>query len=153
MNNRKFLISVIGGHKCSDEVAGIAEKIGEAIAESGAVLVTGGLEGVMLHASKGAKKKNGLTVGIIPGENKKDANKYVDIIITTGMGYSRNTLVAQTSDLIVALSGEYGTLSEIAFALNAKKQVYSYGSWDIKGAHRIDSIDELKKAISLHMNR
>ena len=141
---KKFLVSVIGGHDCDDRTAKLAEEIGEIIAEEGAVLITGGLAGIMEAASRGAKSKGGLVLGIIPGEDKGDANDYVDIPITTGMGYSRNILVAGTADIIVALPGKYGTLSEIALALNAKKQVLGFGTWDIPGVEKLKTPEELR---------
>jgi len=144
MADRKILVSVIGGHKAGIDALKAAERIGEIIAEEKCVLVCGGLTGIMEAACKGAKNKNGLTVGIIPGEDKKDANQYVDIAIATGMGFSRNTLVAATADIVVALPGEYGTLSEIGFALNAKKPVYGFDTWDIKGVKKLKSYEALK---------
>jgi uncharacterized protein (TIGR00725 family) len=147
MSKRKFLVSVIGGHKCSDLDAELAERIGAILAEQGAVLVCGGLVGIMEAACRGAKKAGGMTVGIIPGENKSDANEFVDIVITTGMGYSRNAMVAGTADIVIALPGEYGTLSEIGFALNAKKEVYGFNTWDIKGVKKLESPEELKEII------
>jgi len=144
MNKHKKLVSVIGGHKCDEKTAKLAESIGKIIAESGAVLVCGGLGGIMEAACRGAKSSGGLTVGIIPGEDKKEANDHVDVVITTGMGYSRNTIVAGTPDIIVALPGEYGTLSEIGFALNAKKEVYGFGAWDIPGIKELKDVNELK---------
>lgn len=149
---RKFLISVIGGHACDEKTAETAEQIGQIIASEGAVLVCGGLGGIMEAACKGAKKKGGITVGIIPGENKNDANKFVDIVIATGMGYSRNTLVVGAADLLVAFPGEYGTLSEIAFALIAKKKVYGLGTWDIKGVIKLKSIDDFRKILKETLN-
>ncbi len=133
MSKKKFLVSVIGGHECDRENAELAEKVGEIIAQEGAVLVCGGREGIMAAACKGAKKANGLTVGIIPGEKKEDANEFVDVVITSGLGYSRNAMVAGTSDLVVAFPGKYGTLSEIAIGLKLGKPVFTIGSWDIKG--------------------
>lgn len=145
---KRFLVSVIGGHDCDDKIARMAERVGEIIAEANAVLVCGGLTGIMEAACKGAKVKGGLTVGIIPGENKEDANKFVDIVIPTGMGYSRNTIVAGSGDLIVALPGRYGTLSEIGFALNARKPVYGLGAWDIEGIKKLKSPEDLKTILS-----
>jgi uncharacterized protein (TIGR00725 family) len=141
---RRFMVSVIGGHECDEKTAKLAEDIGALVAESGAVLVCGGLAGIMEAACRGAKKSNGLTVGIIPGEDKEAANEHVDIVIATGMGYSRNTLVAGTADMVVALPGKYGTLSEIGFALNAKIPVYGFGTWDIKGVEPLESIEDLR---------
>jgi len=151
MNSRKFLVSVIGGHKCDESVAAMAEKVGGIIAREGAALVTGGLGGIMEAACRGARKEGGLTVGIIPGENTEDANDFVDIVIPTGMGYSRNALVAGSADMIVALPGEYGTLSEIAFALNAGKPVYGFGTWDISGVEKLESPEEFEKILQKHL--
>jgi len=151
MENQKFLVSVIGGHKCDAKVAGLAGQVGETIAREGAVLVCGGLGGIMEAACRGAKKAGGLTMGIIPGEDKDSANQFVDIVIPTGMGYSRNTLVAGAGDIIVALPGEYGTLSEISFGLIAKKKVYGFDTWDIKGVTQLKSVDELRDVLRQEM--
>jgi uncharacterized protein (TIGR00725 family) len=145
--NRKFLVSVVGGHKCDEAVGELAEKIGEIIAGSGAVLVCGGLGGIMERAAIGAKKNGGLTIGIIPGNKKDNANEYVDIVIPSDMGYSRNTLVAGTGDMVIALPGEYGTLSEISFALIDKKPVYGFGTWDIPGVRQLSEVEELGKIL------
>ncbi|NQT23599.1 MAG: TIGR00725 family protein [Candidatus Omnitrophica bacterium] len=147
MSNRKILVSVIGGHKADADALKAAERTGEIIAEEKCVLVCGGLTGIMEAVCKGAKNKKGLTVGIIPGEDKRDANQYVDVAIATGMGFSRNTLVAGTADIVVALPGEYGTLSEIGFALNAKKPVYGFDTWDIKGVRKLKSYEELRDVL------
>lgn len=147
----KFMVAVIGGHDCEREHASLAEKVGGIIAGEGAVLVTGGLGGIMEAASRGASEAGGVTVGIIPGENKRDANDFVDIVIPTGMGYSRNTLVAASADMLVALPGKYGTLSEIAFALNAKKPVYGLKTWDIAGVIKLSSPEDLRGEIKARM--
>ena len=144
---RKITISVIGGSACSEEVEHIAHKIGKIVAKVGAILVCGGLEGIMKAVCKGAKSENGLTIGIIPSYDKKDANEYCDIVIPTGLNDARNVLVVQSGDIIVALPGEYGTLSEIAFALRFKKPVVSLGSWDIPGVMQVKTIEEAEKKI------
>jgi hypothetical protein len=131
----KKTISVIGGHKADEKVLALAGDIGRIIAEKGFVLVCGGLSGIMEASCKGAKSAGGLTVGIIPGERKEAANPYVDIVIPTGMGYSRNTLVACSSDI--------GTLSEIGFALIAKKKVYGFNTWEIPGVRMLSTVEEL----------
>ncbi|MFH1553107.1 MAG: TIGR00725 family protein [Candidatus Omnitrophota bacterium] len=151
MMGRRLLVAVIGGHECDSRVEALAEEIGGIIARAGAVLVCGGLGGIMEAASRGAKSSDGYTVGIIPGEDKSSANKFIDIVITTGMGYSRNVIVAGTADLVVALPGEYGTLSEIGIALNAKKPVYGFGTWDLPGVEKLASPEELKKILREHM--
>lgn len=147
MGKRKILVSVIGGSECDEDTALKAEEVGGIIASSGAVLVSGGLGGVMEAASRGAKKAGGLVLGIIPGEEKNDANSFVDIVIPTGMGYSRNALVAGAADVVVAFSGKYGTLSEIGFALNAKKEIYGIGTWDIPGIKKLGKLEDLEGII------
>ena len=150
MGKPRLLVAVIGGHKCDASTGALAESIGAVVARSGAVLVCGGLGGVMEAACRGAKKENGVTVGIIPGERKEDANEFVDIAISTGMGYSRNMLVAGAADIVVALPGEYGTLTEIGAALNAGKSVYGFGAWDIPGIKKLAAPGELAAAIRQH---
>jgi len=151
MVRQKLLIAVIGGHSCNKKTARVAEELGKQIAELGAILVCGGLSGVMEAAAKGAKKAGGITVGILPTDDKKDANPYIDIPIATGLGYTRNTLVTTAADIVIALSGKYGTLSEIGFALNAKKPVLGIGAWDVKGLIRArapeDAIKKVKQLI------
>jgi uncharacterized protein (TIGR00725 family) len=151
MSSKKFLVSVIGGHECDKTISKLAEEIGSLVAAEKAVVVCGGLGGIMEAACRGARSAGGLTVGIIPGEDKRDANEFVDVVISTGIGYSRNTLVVGTADVVVALPGEYGTLSEIGAALNAKKPVYGFGTWDIPGIKKLGSPDELKEILRKHM--
>ncbi len=136
------IIGVIGGHACTKEVDQIAHNLGKNLAKVGYKIVCGGLGGVMKAVCQGAKEEDGVTIGIIPSYNKKDANKYVDIVIPTGLGYARNVLVVQTADIIIALPGEYGTLSEIAYALQFKKSVISLGGWDIPGVIKVKSVEE-----------
>ena len=121
------MISVIGGSDSDQTVISIAEKLGEEIAKRGAVLVCGGRGGVMEAACKGAKRFDGLTVGIIPSLDKEDANQYIDISIPTGLGFARNFLVAQTGDAIIAIAGSAGTLSEMAIAWFSNKPVIAFG--------------------------
>lgn len=147
MGKRKILVSVIGGSECDKDTAYMAEEVGNIIGSSGAVLLSGGLGGVMEAASRGAKKSGGLVLGIIPGEEKSDANSFVDIVIPTGMGYSRNALVAGAADIVVAFPGKYGTLSEIGFALNAKKEVYGLETWEIPGIKKLGKLEDLKGII------
>ena len=126
------MISVIGGSDSSDEIRIMAEKLGEEIAKRGAVLVNGGKGGVMEAACKGAKRFDGLTVGIIPSLEKNHANEYVDIVIPTGLGFARNFLVAQTGDAIIAIDGAAGTLSEMAIGWFSDKPIVALtesGGW------------------------
>ena len=124
-------IGVIGNSVCSEEVIKIAEEVGREIAERKGVLVCGGLTGVMEAVARGAKAAGGLTVGIIPGNRASDANPYIDIPIVTGLGYARNVLVVQSSEVVIAIHGKYGTLSEIAYALQFGIPVVGLQTWDV----------------------
>ncbi len=125
-------IGVIGSGICSEKIAEIAADVGRRIAAGGAILICGGMGGVMEAAARGAKEEGGLTIGILPGLDKKSANKYIDFLIVTGMGEGRNVIVARSSDAIIAIAGGSGTLSEIAFALNASIPVIGLNTWDLK---------------------
>jgi uncharacterized protein (TIGR00725 family) len=131
MVKNKTYIGVIGAGDCSEDVYKLAEQVGERIAKAGAVLVCGGLGGVMEAASKGAKKEGGTTIGILPGIDKNQANSYIDFPIVTGLGEGRNLLVIRNSDVVIALPGKYGTLSEIGFCLALGKPVIGLFTWDI----------------------
>ena len=122
---------MVGGSTVSTEVYQTAREVGRSVAEAGALLITGGLGGVMEAASQGAKEKGGMVIGILPGFSRQDANPYVDIPIVTGLGDGRNMLIVQTAQAIIALPGKYGTLSEIALALKIGRPVVSLGSWEI----------------------
>jgi hypothetical protein len=130
-------IAVIGGHSCSADIARIAEEVGKGIAELGATLVCGGLSGVMEASCRGVKSAGGKTIGILPGHNKAEANRYVDIPIATGLGYMRNNLVVKNADIVIAIDGKEGTLSEIAFALQMKKPILGIQTWDIPGIMKV----------------
>ena len=127
------VIAIIGGRKTGKLLLKEAEEVGRLLAERGAILMSGGLNGVMEAASKGAKAAGGLTVGILPQEHKEEANKYIDVPVATGLGIGRNIIIARTADALIAVVGEYGTLSEIAFALQMEKPVIGIRSWEIKG--------------------
>jgi uncharacterized protein (TIGR00725 family) len=143
----KKLIAVIGGRRTDKSLLKEAEEVGRLIAKKGATLVCGGLGGVMEAASRGAKREGGQTVGILPHDHSKDANQYVDIPIATGLGIGRNVIIARTSDALIAVGGEYGTLSEIAFALQMNKPVIGIKTWDIKGVilaeNAIDAVNKV----------
>jgi uncharacterized protein (TIGR00725 family) len=126
-----FLIGVIGSSVDEEELNGLAYEVGRHIAERGGVLVCGGLGGVMANACRGAKDAGGLTVGVIPGEDKGDANPCVDITIVTGIGKARNMIIARSADAVIAVGGRYGTLSEIAYALHFGKKVFALKSWPV----------------------
>jgi uncharacterized protein (TIGR00725 family) len=124
-------IAVIGGSEAEEATLAIAEKIGGALASAGAVTVTGGLGGVMAATCRGAKAAGGLTVGILPGSDPAAANEWVDVIIPTGLGEARNALVVRAATAVIAVGGEYGTLSEIALALRARIPVIGVGTWSL----------------------
>lgn len=105
-----------------------AEEVGRLIAEAGAVVVSGGLSGVMEAVSRGAKERGGLTIGVLPGFDKRDANKYVDIAFTTGMGFMRNTLNVRVADAVIMISGGIGTLNELTVAYEDKPTVILEGT-------------------------
>ncbi|MFH1245246.1 MAG: TIGR00725 family protein [Candidatus Omnitrophota bacterium] len=144
-------ISVIGGHKCSPRTAKVAEEVGQEIARLGATLVCGGLSGVMEAACQGVKSAGGRTIGILPGHNKNEANRYVDIPIVTGLGYMRNSLVVENGDVVIAIDGKEGTLSEIAFALQMGKPILGIDTWDIQGIIKVknaqEAINWIKKSV------
>ena len=124
-------MAVIGSASCSPEVAELAEGVGRQIARSGAVLVCGGRGGVMEAACRGAKAEGGTTVGVLPGTDRQEANAYVDIPIVTGLGEARNAIVVRTADAVIAVSGGYGTLSEIGLALKMGRPVVGLGTWEL----------------------
>ena len=131
MQKEKIFIGVIGAGDCSEDVYKLAEEVGERIAKAGAVLVCGGLGGAMEAASQGAKKEGGTTVGILPGIDKGQANPYIDFPIVTGLGEGRNLLVIRNSEVVIALPGKYGTLSEIGFCLALGKPIIGLSTWDV----------------------
>ena len=135
-------VSVIGGEQCSEEIYNMAIEVGRRIAKLGAVLVTGGRKGVMEAASKGAKMENGVTIGILPSVDRQEGNEYLDYKIVTGLGYARNVLVVLNGDIVIAIDGHYGTLSEIAFALEYGKPVLGLRSWNV-GIKNFNNVDEL----------
>ncbi len=136
-----MFIAVIGGSECSEEVARLAEAVGQELARRGAVVVCGGLGGVMEAACRGAKAEGGTTVGILPGHSRADANPYVDIPIVTGIGYARNTIVVRSAEAVIAIDGGFGTLSEIAHALQEGIPVIGLHTWSLsQGGTPDDSI-------------
>ena len=124
-------VGVIGASVCDEATAAAAEAVGRLLAESGAVLICGGRGGVMEAACRGAQAAGGFTVGILPGTDPAAANPYVDLPIVTGLGEARNVVVVRTSQALVAVGGEYGTLSEIAFALKLGRPVVGIHTWQL----------------------
>ncbi len=124
-------IAVIGGSEASLGVLADAEAVGHGLASAGVTLVCGGLGGVMAAACRGAKSAGGRTVGILPGTDPSTANEWVDVVITSGLGEARNALVVTSSAAVIAVDGEYGTLSEIALALRSGTPVVGLRTWTL----------------------
>lgn len=151
-----MFIGVIGGGKCSHETAQLAEEVGRELAIHGATLICGGLGGVMEAACRGAHHAEGRTIGILPGNSPSDANPYVQIAIVTGMGEMRNVIIIKSVDAVIAINGEFGTLSEIGHALARGIPVIGLDTWGLSQRGIInDSIiiahnakDAVEKALS-----
>ena len=126
-----LVLGVVGASSCSPEVESLAYSLGSEIAERGAALVCGGHGGVMQAACRGARAHGGLTIAILPGDDPSSANPFVDIPVATGMGEARNVILVRSSACLVAVGGEYGTLSEIAFALKLGIPVVGLESWHL----------------------
>ncbi len=127
----QLIVGVIGGGKCSDEIYSKAEEVGRLIAENNYLLICGGMFGVMEAACKGAKSKGGTTIGVLPGITKTESNGYIDIPIVTGMADARNLIIVRSSVAVIAIGGEYGTLSEISFCLKFDVPVVGLKTWDV----------------------
>ena len=153
-----MIVAVIGDGSCSVETARLAEEVGRLLAENGATLVCGGLGGVMEAACRGAKQAAGLTIGVLPGCERRGANPYVDIPIVTGMREARNIIVVSSGQAVIAVGGRFGTLSEIAHALKLGIPVVGLGSWQLskegwdKAGGMVpaaDPADAVQKALAL----
>lgn len=131
MINKKVFIAVIGGAQASKRELKLAEEVGRELAKRGAILVCGGLGGVMEAVCRGAASEGGVTIGILPGENRSSANKYVQFPIVTGIGYARNVAVVKSAQAVIAVDGNYGTLSEIGHALQSAIPVIGLGTWSL----------------------
>jgi uncharacterized protein (TIGR00725 family) len=142
---RKKHIGVIGAGDCSPEDFEIAYEVGYLVAQHGWVLICGGLGGVMEGAAKGCLEKGGITVGLLPGTEKESANPHITLAIPTGMGEARNVLVVRASDVVIAIAGGYGTLSEIGLALKIGKPVIGLRTW--KDIHGVDYVQTPQQAI------
>ena len=152
-----MIIAVIGDSFCPAEEAKLAEAVGEQLAQRGVTIICGGLGGVMEGVCRGAKAKGGLTIGILPGEDPNTANQWVDIPIATGVGYGRNMAVVKSAQAVIAIGGNYGTLSEIAYALKSGIPVIGLNTWllsrngkEVDAIIRVDNaMEAVDKAISL----
>ena len=137
---RRIQIAVIGHSRPSVEVEAWAEEVGGRIAERGAIVVCGGLGGVMAAAARGAARRQGTSVGILPGYDSRSAAPDLSVVIPTGLGHARNMLVVASGDAVVALPGASGTLSEIGLALTLEKPVVAIRAWShIEGVHVADT--------------
>jgi uncharacterized protein (TIGR00725 family) len=128
---RKPVIAIIGAGKCSKKLRDMAAQAGRYIAENGGVVVCGGLGGIMEGAARGAREGGGTSIGILPTDQKSDANEYIDFAVPTGLGEMRNVLVVRSADAVIAFPGKYGTLSEMAFALLSNKPLVSVSGWKL----------------------
>ncbi|MBN1283866.1 MAG: TIGR00725 family protein [Anaerolineae bacterium] len=136
MTERKYIIAVIGGAECTPSEEMQAAMVGRMVAVHGATLICGGRGGVMEAACGGARAGGGLTVGVLPGNTRDEANPYVDVPIVTGMGDARNAIIINSADAVIAVGGGYGTLSEIAFALKRDVPVVGLSTWSAAGARQ-----------------
>ncbi len=131
-------VAVVGAGDADPGLAATAELVGQGLAEAGAVIVCGGLGGVMAAACRGARSAGGTTIGLLPGTDRRAANQWVQIAIPTGLGELRNGLIIRAVDVVVAVGGEYGTLSEVALALKTRVPVVGLGTWEIRGVEAVD---------------
>jgi len=134
-------VAVVGAGAAGEEERELAARVGRALAEGGAVVVCGGLGGVMEAAARGARQSGGTSIGILPGTDRRKANEFVDVALATGMGEGRNILVVRNADAVVAVGGEFGTLSEVALALQAGIPVVGLHTWELsKGGRSVDAM-------------
>ena len=160
-SSQKLIVAVIGGVECSPEDAVRAEAVGRELARRGVILVCGGLGGVMEAACRGASIENGITVGILPTDDPDTANPYVQIPVPTGLGQARNIAVVKSAQAIIAINGDYGTLSEIAFALKSGIPVIGLNTWSLAREGEVDrsiieakdAMEAVEKALSMSVKR
>lgn len=137
---RALVLTVIGAGDAPEEVCAMAREVGREIASRGAVLINGGRGGVMRAAAEGARLAGGHTIGILPSYDRDSANEFIEFVVATGMGEARNAIIVASSDAIIAMPGEGGTLAEIGFAKKFGKPIIALNSWpEIEGLHRADA--------------
>ena len=132
-------IAIIGAGQCTPEEAAWAEEVGRRLAEAEVTLVCGGLGGVMEAACRGARAAGGLTVGLLPGLDRHDANPHLSLALPTGLGEARNILVVRAAQAVIAIGGEYGTLSEIALSLRARIPIVGLNTWQLARNSQIET--------------
>jgi len=138
-------IAVVGPNDATRSELDQAEAIGEGLARAGAVLVCGGLGGVMHAAARGCEQAEGTSIGILPGDDRDPGSPHLTVAISTGMGETRNAIIVRTSDVIIAISGEFGTLSEVAFALKLGKPVVGLDTWELsKRGRPVEAIQRVE---------
>ncbi len=143
-------IAVIGTSRASDQEASTAERVGAELARAGALVICGGGAGVMLAASRGAARAGGTVIGILPGDDRWQANAFVSVALATGLGELRNGLIVRACDAAIAVGGAYGTLSEIALALAQGVPVVGLGTWPIDGVEpHDDPADAVTRVLEL----
>ena len=155
--SREPYIAVIGPSAGTPAELALGQEVGRLIAEAGAVLVCGGMGGVMETAAGGCADAGGRSVGILPSESRLDANPYLTVVVATGLGEARNAIVVRTADAVIAIRGEFGTLSEIALALKMGRPVIGLGTWELaKDGVPVDAVvrasdpqDAVKTALQL----
>lgn len=140
------VVAVVGAGDADEDTRSLAEGVGREIAKAGYWLVCGGRGGVMEAASRGARKTGGMTIGILPGTDRNDANPHIELPIITDMGEGRNLLVVRNADAVIAVGGEWGTLSEIAFARKIGKPVVGLRTWSLQKPDNspVDDITEVE---------
>ena len=138
-------VAVIGPGEATEDQLATAEAVGRGLGQAGVTVVTGGLGGVMAAASRGATSAGGTTVGILPGTSRADGNEWLTIALPTGMGELRNGLLVRAADVVIAIGGAYGTLSEIALTLKTGKPVIGLTTWDIEGVEQVDTPEQAVK--------
>jgi hypothetical protein len=140
-------VAVIGASNATEWELSSAEEVGRLLARAGCVLVCGGLGGVMDAAARGAREEGGASVGILPGDDRSGASRHLTVALATGFGEARNAIVARSCDAVIAVGGEFGTLSEIALALKMGKPVVGLGTWELtKAGETVEAIVRAKNA-------
>jgi uncharacterized protein (TIGR00725 family) len=149
--SRTPYIGVVGPGEASAAELESAEEVGAGLASLGAVVVTGGLGGVMEAACRGARSRRGRTLGILPGEDREAANGWVEIAVATGLGELRNGLIVRACDALVAVGGGHGTLSEVALALKLGRPVVGLGTWAVHGVNEVTTPAQAVERVTRHL--
>ena len=140
---KTIYVAVIGGGQVAPEIAALAREVGREVARKEAVLLCGGLGGVMAAAAQGAQEAGGVSLGILPEADRRRANPYLTYSLATNLGHARNVLIAHSADALIAVDGDYGTISEAAIALKLGKPVVALkAAWNLRGLLRADNAQE-----------